>query len=915
VTRITGLPRARDDPQRAERRRAAAASGQRTPAGALCGGPVRRFPVRRRASPLLALLAALACGGGGGGGSGAASAPTTFVLAGDIEVAFATAADGDVNDPSARLQPNDSLGTAQELPNPVTLGGYVNAPGAGAPGRSFAAGDARDLFRVSLAAGQRVQLFLAGDGLLDDLDLALLALDGSEVLASDGVTPLEELSVPAAGDYVLEVSAFAGASNYLLVVGSESVPAAQVAPPPEFVPGELLVRFRDDAAGAGGGAERGGGSDADARRPLASDAVGRAAALRMSLRAQGPGGLDLLACRDGEELRRALRSAGAAHLAAQDPDARSADEDARMRAATRRLAKALRRRADVLSADLNYVRRPAALPADEHYPRQWHYPLIRLPEAWDQIEPASGVVVAVIDTGVAQGHPDLQGQLVPGYDFIQSPQVSLDGDGCDPDPEDPGDGFTPGSSSYHGTHVAGTVAARTSLQPGGDAVGVAGVAWNARVMPLRVLGHGGGSDFDVIQAVRYAAGLPNACGVLPDEPARVANLSLGGPARSSALEAALAEARAAGLTLVAAAGNFSSDAPFYPASAPGVISVSAVDAGSQLAPYSNYGATIDLAAPGGDTSADLGGDGLPDGVLSTLRGAAGAADAFVYGYYQGTSMAAPHVSGVVALMLGVNPDLTPADIEALLADGQMTRGLGSSLLYGAGLVDAFAAVTAAFAAQGGTPPVESARLEVAPVGLHFGAIGTLADVEVRNAAGSSPLAVESVTALSDDGAAWLSVEPLAVDGDGLGRYRVRVDRSLVPAGIYTGVLLFDSSANDVELPVVMQSGSAVSPQPDAGHHFVLLLDAGSRETVKAVAVNASGGRYRYRFDAIERGEYLIVAGSDADNDLRICDPGEACGAYATLDEPLGVVVESNRSGLDFVTSFGLRLSGAGARIR
>ena len=123
------------------------------------------------------------------------------------------------------------------------------------------------------------------------------------------------------------------------------------------------------------------------------------------------------------------------------------------------------------------------------------------------------MVVAVIDTGVVDEHPDLQGQLVPGYDFILDTTRSRDGDGCDPDPSDPGDSPDPAKRSFHGTHVAGTVVARTSLAPGGTSEGVAGVAWNARVMPLRVLGFGGGTDFDLIQALRYAARLrtPAAC--------------------------------------------------------------------------------------------------------------------------------------------------------------------------------------------------------------------------------------------------------------------------------------------------------------------------------------------------------------------------------------------------------------------
>jgi serine protease len=521
------------------------------------------------------------------------------------------------------------------------------------------------------------------------------------------------------------------------------------------------------------------------------------------------------------------------------------------------------------------------------------------------------VVVAVIDTGVVPGHPDLQGQLVSGYDFVSSPLASLDGDGCDADPSDPGDGG-PGASSWHGTHVTGTLAARASLAPGAGTGGVAGVAWNARVMPLRALGFGGGSDFDLIQALRYAAGLPNACNALPAQPADVVNLSLGSPAPSGALEAALAEVRAAGLVLVAAAGNSATSAPFYPAAYPSVLSVAAVDATRRLAPYSNFGDTIDLAAPGGDFSADLGGDGFGDGVLSTWFDPLSPGDPFGYAFSEGTSMAAPHVAGVVALMLGVNPALGPPDVEALLAQGRLTEPIGSSFLFGQGLVDAAAAVRAAYEVAGGAPPVNAPRLRADPPALGLGAIASAAELVLSNAGGDDrPLVVESVSADTSDGAPWLSVAALEVDANGLGRYRATVDRSLVPAGVYTGVLRFASSENDVEVAVWMQAGSLASGAPDAGRHFVLLVDPATRETAAALAVSASGGRYRYRFSGIERGGYWVVAGTDLDNDGVICDPGEACGAYRTLGQPERVEVAGDRSGLDFSTGFGLRLSGAG----
>jgi len=854
--------------------------------------------VRRTHASLVLLLGVAsgtlmlaACSGSSGGDRNESSAaePSAFTLGGDIEVAFATTADGDVNEPSSPYSPNDIPGSAQAIPNPASLGGYVNQPGAGMPGRSRDLGDVRDLFHTALAAGEVIRLFQAAEGA--DLDLALLDVDGAELLRSDTGGSVESLTAPASAEYLIEVTAFSGASNYVLTVGQETTVAA-VSPASEFVPGELVVRFREN-----------GPRDSAATSALS----GRMAAMGLDAVARGARGETLVVARGDEELDTAFRALGIEHLAASLHGLERAD---RMRAATRRLAKAMRRRADVLSADPNYIRRPAALPSDELYVHQWHYPLIGLPQAWDNVAPDSGVVVAVADTGVIPNHPELQGQLVAGYDFVSNVSMAADGNGCDANPTDPGDGIA--ASSWHGTHVAGTVAARTSFQ-GGDDSGVAGVAWNARVMPLRVLGVGGGTDFDLIQALRYAAGLDNACGVLPASPADVINLSLGGPDPSAALEAALVEVRQAGIVVVAAAGNFSTSAPFYPAAYDQVISVSAVDASKRLAPYSNFGSEVDIAAPGGNVAQDLDGDGFGDGVLSISFDAFSPADPYVYGFGQGTSMAAPHVAGVVALMLGVNGALTPTDIDSLLAQGRMSEDIGSSFLFGEGLVDAFAAISAAFETAGGAPPVAAPRLRADPPALNFGSSGTAADVELSNAGGDDRvLTVESTEVATVDGGAWLSVSPASVDAEGLGRYRVDVDRAGLTAGIYSGTLRFVSSENDIEIAVLMQVGTFAAGALDAGRHFVLLVDPDSLETVAAQALNVSNGVYRYRFDDVEPGEYLVFAGTDFDNDLTICDPGEACGAYLTLDQPQRIVFDDDMRALDFGTGFGLSFSPASA---
>jgi serine protease len=869
---------------------------------------VNRWALHSVTGVVLVALVLPACKGGGGSSSrrraqaraaamAAAPAPTAASASGVVSIPPATAVDGDVNDPEAALAPNDALATAQLLPNPVMLGGYANQPGAGPAGRSQAGGDVRDYYRASLEAGDEVKLFVEADPAVNDLDLALLAPDGTPLAMAAEAGASESLTAPADGEYLIEVSAFAGAAPYVLTL-APGVGVAQA--PPEFVPGELIVRFGAEPAGApdaAGAAEVDGLADADMAE--------RVAALGLEWAAGAPEGEMLLHCGGAQQRDAAFQALGIGHLLDPDPEVAGLPMAQQLLRDTPRLAKALRRRADVESADLNYVRRPSAVPQDQYYPLQWHYPQIRLAQAWDAVAPNSGVVVAVLDTGVALAHPELEGQLVDGYDFIASPASAGDGNGCDPDPDDPGDGLEPGTSSYHGTHVTGTLVARTSLQPAGGTAGVAGVAWNAKVMPLRVIGRAGGTDFDLMQALRYAAGMPNDCNALPQAPADVINMSLGGPGRSDAFAALLGQVRQAGLVVVAAAGNSANDQPIYPAAYPGVVSVSAVDIQKKRARYSSYGPTIDVAAPGGDTTTDLNADGYADGVLSLFVDDTGAQDQYVYLFSAGTSMAAPHVAGVIALMLGVHPQLTPDDLDALLAAGQLTEDLGNPAFYGAGLIDAQKALQAAAVARDAGVAVTEARLAVEPVNLRFGPLQREWIATASNAgAADQPLTVAAVRTTTDDGAPWLSAALLDAAPTGLGRYRIAVNRAGLGAGVYTGRVVFDSDRNDVEVPVVLEVAAPSGVAANAGRHRVLLLDAATGQTRHVLALEASGGAYSFRFDEVPPGEYLLMAGSDLDGDGRICEPGEACGAWPNLAQRQALRLDlGTRAGLDFETAF------------
>lgn len=328
-----------------------------------------------------------------------------------------------------------------------------------------------------------------------------------------------------------------------------------------------------------------------------------------------------------------------------------------------------------------------AAPDDPMYSQQWHYfdtkGGINLPVAW-ALSDGTGINVAVIDTGV-RPHADLASQLLPGWDFVNNATMGHDGDGRDSDASDPGDGCSSGHSSWHGTHVAGTIAAIT-----GNATGGAGVAPGARLLPVRALGCGGGYSSDIADAIAWSAGVSVTGATDNAHPARVLNLSLGGQGSCSVTtQNAINAARAKGAVVVVAAGNSNADvAKFNPANCKGVITVAATGPTARRAPYSNKGTAVDVAAPGGDMSL-----GSSAGILSTLNDGAVDPGNDSYAFYQGTSMATPHVAGVVALMLARDPGLAPDDIEALLKS--TVRAFPATCTgCGKGIVDAGKAVTA-----------------------------------------------------------------------------------------------------------------------------------------------------------------------------------------------------------------------------
>lgn len=347
---------------------------------------------------------------------------------------------------------------------------------------------------------------------------------------------------------------------------------------------------------------------------------------------------------------------------------------------------------NVAYVEVDQVMQPLMTPNDTHYAAYlWGMQSgaggIKADQAWNTTSGA-GVVVAVLDTGHAD-HTDLDANLLPGYDFISNSRVAGDGDGRDADAHDPGDYAKGQSSSWHGTHVSGTVAA-----VGNNRHGVIGGAYGAKVVPVRVLGRGGGYTSDIVDGIVWASG-GSVSGVPANaNPAEVINMSLGGSGScSSTYQNAINSAVSRGTTVVVAAGNSNADAAGHtPASCGNVINVAASNKSGTRASYSNYGSTIDVAAPGGDS---------PDCttlIVSTGNAGTKGPTSENYSCMAGTSMAAPHVAAVVALMQSVaSTPLTPAQVESVLKSTLRAFPGSNDKPIGNGIVDAAAAVSAAAA--------------------------------------------------------------------------------------------------------------------------------------------------------------------------------------------------------------------------
>ncbi len=873
-------------------------------------------------------LAAAGCGGGGdGGGGGGAPTPTptptptppppptpsSFSFSGTLTANQFLRVDSDINDVVAPPVDNGGatdIASAQLVSNPAIISGYVTATATGQATDNFeTTTDEFDGYRVSLATGQNILLDIAdfdsSAPTATDLDLFLTDTDGVIIATSQSfLNSFEAVTVSSSGDFLIFVRAFEGSSNYTLTISSELATAAvytqidvdKVAPNLLAVDGEPRTATARNYVNAH--------ADAGSMR----DGLMRGAQLsnldspRLMTEVMSVLGSDALRKRTLQDIVAETR--GAALQSTSPADRLLAD-----RLATIDLAKRLNvlEGADIFQP-VQYLEQ-AQISSDPNPDPflQWNLFDVDWPNAQTIAPPSSFAktpVVAVLDSGIQNAHPDIQSSVIDQRDFVTA---DIDGDGFDANAEQDVDPFDPDPGNCHGFH--GTHVSSTATAPQNN-TGITGVVPTADLIAIKLsfdLSTGPQGDLcrlivgDLPNAIRYAAQLPNASGAIPPERADVINMSLGSLSFNAAINAAVQDAINAGVVVVASAGNAGGtpqeEFPNFPAALDGVVAVAATDLQRERAFYSSFYSEVDIAAPGGDSGADLNGDGIGDGVVAGVGVLSGSAFEPGFAQYNGTSMAAPHVAAGIAMMRAINPSLTPQDINNLIAAGDLTVDIGApgkDNETGFGLMSLSKMAEAAFAADGGGVP-EATVLTVSPSRLDYGPALTQITVDVGRL-GPGDLSVTNVVGdpglFLPNGDSWVTFNGPGTS-DGLGSYQFFADRTALQAelgdGGFTGTLAFQlSDGSSTTLPVSILIG-ADSTGAETAPVFVLAQlqnpDTGEFETAEqfTAAQGVAQSTAVVSFDGLEGGEYRLIFGTDMDNDGFICDNGELCGAFPFVE--------------------------------
>ena len=803
----------------------------------------------------------------------------SYSVSGKVSVEDNTYVDSDINDERSTVVPNgsitDFISSAQIINSvPMQLVGYLNHQGAGNDGAMKEKGDLTDVFKIEASGGEVITLHTPNassgeDSSLPgaDLDLFLYSEDGTYIDSSMNPSgDSEVISLPdLQGSYFIMVGLYTDedhsnlSSSYKLAVDNSTV-IAQASTmnwsnSAEFVIGDIIVKRNTNCK----------------FKPL-SDLIGSKAIspLQQKGSRSGPSLYSY-----GDRIVDLVKSAKTnKSIFTHFGKGQSKPSETELKIATLMMAKDIGSHSCVEYAEPNYRRNKLLTPNDAKYNEQWHYDKINLPSAWDTTTGNETIKVAVLDTGIAPNHPDFNLKHTDdGYDFVSDAENSADGDGLDSDPTD---------SCYdsHGTHVAGTVGAITD-----NGEGVAGVDWRAKIMSLRVLGCSGGTDYDIAQGIRYAAGLQNDSGVVVSR-ADVINMSLGGPYSDQVTMDAITDAVNAGVIVIAAAGNESTSLPSYPAAYEGVISVSASGKDNQRADFSNYGSTVDVAAPGVE-------------IMSTVVRLEDETIIHDYAPLDGTSMASPHIAGVVSLMKSVYSGMKQDDFEAILISGNITEDLGDSGrddIFGFGLIDAKKAVEYAKQINDG-----SVQIPVTPVlGINYSSIDFASTINEAVVKASNIGSKGSTVTISDIEVAnsFVTVDRPS-SSDGLGDYTIRIDRTDLSPGTYNSSVKFLSNGGDKILSVVFR---VLDPNQryygNAGNIYLHLTNIDTGEISKINISQPTNGEYAFNFPFVAAGKYTLKAGNDLDNNGFLCQGAEGCGHYDGNVEAI-LEIDGDKTGINF----------------
>ena len=818
----------------------------------------------------------IACGGSGGVSN---SEDGVLRVSGTITVQRDSDIDLDLNSSSLL---NNELDDPQLIANPSTIGGYLSGYSgayANASNTTFNQ-DTHDYFKVSLVKGQEIQISVfQADSSLDVIELELALFDEFEV--KQETIDINEFSsntliVPADGLYTLSLGVSTLTSPLLYTLSlSQSISSQALSVSDikilsqDFIPGEILLKLKKGKT-----------------IPATDNTVKSASSTPLKTASNNTDSIESLL----EKLRQKETIPNIATVYQVQPSSKkpsikianyteaSAIKQLSLleqKIQTLEIITQLNESEDVEFAEPNFIYHSAASKDDPRLSDQWNLSMLSVPAAW-QLSSGQDVIVAVLDTGINATHEDLTNNIHPGgYDFITDTKSSGDGNGFDGDPKDEG-------TSFHGSHVAGIIAAEAD-----NMKGIAGLAYDAKIMPIRVLGvQDTGSSSDIAQAILYAAGLENTSG--NSLRADIINMSFGSEAQSATVKAALDKAYAQGLILIAAAGNIATDSAFYPAAFENVIGVGAVSNDKKRSSFSNFGINLDLVAPGGTGSGSATFDGFQDAILSTVG-------ANNYSEYIGTSMAAPHVSAVAALIKQLMPSLNGENFKAALDAGYLTQNLTTSTadinnFYGKGLIDAAKSVNWA---KGNV--IMPGILSVYPTQFGFIGANTKAELSLTNPSDS----VITITSIVEQ-ESWLEITAKddVDDISKLGNYLVEVNLALASLGQGIITINYEIDNGPAQQQIINVFISRASQgDPSVGNLYVSLYKEedilnGVYQQAYGIPATLTNGAYEYCFNYVEPGRYLLTASTDNDGDRLPFDKGEAVGSFPILSRPLFIEIST-----------------------